>query len=396
MQKPFPSAENNHHHVLRAKRRRLAFSYQESTNYLLVVLTGLVVTILATRLFLFVTGYPQLGGGGLHIAHVLWGGLLMFISGIIFLTQRDKRLFAAGLLGIGMGLFIDELGKFITSDVNYFFEPAAPIIYFFIICVYLIYDQVKRRDGFDPRVELLHQLELVEESVMDGISEEDRAAILTNLHKVKAKSDDEDVQELAEKLIAHMESQSVWIESPTAPWYYKGVDFLVRQVRRSITRLSDWWRVVITYFVLRLFSALFVVVSYLFVLATPSETQISSRFALFGDMVRAFELTRSYEQVLLAVEAISYLVVAFFLILAIETARRRPRLSMRYGRNALMLCLLVADLFAFYFLQFEAALITLFDLMVLAAINLRQQQIETEGIPVSENAAEAGERDRRG
>jgi len=30
-----------------------------------------VVTVLLTRAFLAATGYPQIGGGGLHVAHVL-------------------------------------------------------------------------------------------------------------------------------------------------------------------------------------------------------------------------------------------------------------------------------------------------------------------------------------
>ncbi len=44
-------------------------------------ITGFLVTTLATvvltRLLLGLTGFPQLGGGGVHISHVLWGGLLM-------------------------------------------------------------------------------------------------------------------------------------------------------------------------------------------------------------------------------------------------------------------------------------------------------------------------------
>jgi hypothetical protein len=38
-------------------------------------LVAAVVTVLVTRAFLHMTGYPQVGGGGLHVAHVLWGGL---------------------------------------------------------------------------------------------------------------------------------------------------------------------------------------------------------------------------------------------------------------------------------------------------------------------------------
>src|SRR5438477_4383867 len=41
--------------------------------YLQDFLVATVVTILLTRLFLGLTGFPRLGGGGLHVAHLLWG-----------------------------------------------------------------------------------------------------------------------------------------------------------------------------------------------------------------------------------------------------------------------------------------------------------------------------------
>ena len=36
-----------------------------------------IATVGLVRAFLIVTGYPKVGGHGLHVAHVLWGGLLM-------------------------------------------------------------------------------------------------------------------------------------------------------------------------------------------------------------------------------------------------------------------------------------------------------------------------------
>jgi hypothetical protein len=53
--------------------------------YLETFLVAAIASILTIRLVLRLTGYPQLGGGGLHIAHVLWGGLLMMASIIILL-----------------------------------------------------------------------------------------------------------------------------------------------------------------------------------------------------------------------------------------------------------------------------------------------------------------------
>ncbi len=40
----------------------------------------LLNTVIATRVYLELTGYPQLGNSVLHIAHALWGGLLLIIA----------------------------------------------------------------------------------------------------------------------------------------------------------------------------------------------------------------------------------------------------------------------------------------------------------------------------
>ena len=38
------------------------------------------MAVLVTRLYLTLTGFPKVGGGGLHLAHLLWGGLLMLAA----------------------------------------------------------------------------------------------------------------------------------------------------------------------------------------------------------------------------------------------------------------------------------------------------------------------------
>jgi hypothetical protein len=39
-----------------------------------------IATVLVIRTELWLTNYPQLGGSGLHIAHLLWGALLMLLA----------------------------------------------------------------------------------------------------------------------------------------------------------------------------------------------------------------------------------------------------------------------------------------------------------------------------
>jgi hypothetical protein len=121
-----------------------------------------VATILVIRLQLWLTNYPKLGGGKLHIAHLLWGGFGMLIALILLLSfvGRSLRQPAAVVGGIGFGFFIDEVGKFVTSDNNYFFKPAAAIIYIVFILIFLATRAMRRRHGFTAREYLVNAMDL--------------------------------------------------------------------------------------------------------------------------------------------------------------------------------------------------------------------------------------------
>src|SRR4051812_6219463 len=98
-----------------------------------------IASLLIIRFFLHLTGYPQLGGGRIHIAHMLWGGFLMLFALVLLFGFLGKttRQAAAIFGGVGFGLFIDELGKFISRDNNYFYQPAVAIIYVIFIALFL-------------------------------------------------------------------------------------------------------------------------------------------------------------------------------------------------------------------------------------------------------------------
>jgi hypothetical protein len=138
---------------------------RHAERYILITLLSFALTVGATRLFLNVTGFPQLGSGSLHISHVLWGGLFLFAAVILALTFINQRLFtlSAILSGIGVGLFIDEVGKFITSEYDYFVPSAAPIIYSFFLLTVLVYTLVVHRKRRDTRLQLYELLGDLEE-----------------------------------------------------------------------------------------------------------------------------------------------------------------------------------------------------------------------------------------
>ncbi len=143
-------------------------------------------TILIIRTELWLTNYPQLGGHGLHIAHLLWGGLLMLLAIGLLVTflGRSSRRTAAVVGGVGFGFFIDELGKFVTSDNDYFFKPAAAMIYAIFIALFLANRAMRRRRGLSAAERTSNAVELLGEAARGGFSEQDRRRALALLDGV--------------------------------------------------------------------------------------------------------------------------------------------------------------------------------------------------------------------
>jgi len=104
-----------------------------------VFVVASILTIIVTRLYLLLTGFPTIGGGHMHIAHVLWGGGLLTVALLMALLSREMdHLPIAVIGGVGFGLFIDEIGKFVTHDNNYFYKDAFYLMYLCLLGVWLI------------------------------------------------------------------------------------------------------------------------------------------------------------------------------------------------------------------------------------------------------------------
>jgi len=143
-------------------------------------LVAAVAAVLVTRAFLQATGFPKVGGDGLHIAHLLPGGLLMVVGLMLLFVFLDRRVqhIAALVAGIGFGLFIDEIGKFITSDNDYFFQPAVSIIYVVFIAMFLVVRTVLSAPALSPRESLANALFLLVDGVDGSTEEQTRSRII--------------------------------------------------------------------------------------------------------------------------------------------------------------------------------------------------------------------------
>lgn len=148
-----------------------------ATRHLGTFLAVTAATVLVTRALLAASGYPQLGGEGLHIAHVLWGGLLMAVAFLLLLSFLGPVLRPIGAVvgGVGFGLFVDEVGKFVTDDNDYFYEPTAAIIYATVVALGLVVEALHGRRPRDPREALAGALDDAVAGVVGGFTPEARS-----------------------------------------------------------------------------------------------------------------------------------------------------------------------------------------------------------------------------
>ena len=146
-------------------------------------LVSAIVTILGIRIYLAATGYPQVGGATLHVAHMLWGGLGMVIAiGILLIFASDVWKTPAAIIGgAGFGCFIDELGKFITKDNDYFYRPAIALIYAVLVLLFLIARTIDRVDKITASDHLFYAVQAVESLAIGHLDRERQQAALKHL-----------------------------------------------------------------------------------------------------------------------------------------------------------------------------------------------------------------------
>ena len=170
---------------------------QDASNNLLDFLIWAVISLFGVRLFLQIFDNPIIGRGNWHIAHVLWGGLFMLIGIIVLIVFYGKSSIKVASIfgGIGWGLFIDEIGKYITKDNNYWFRPAIAFIYISFILIFFLYRILEKKTKIAP-ISLWHELFDDFEEIINQLSDEAKLERILNygdmnqLRKVlKAKKD---------------------------------------------------------------------------------------------------------------------------------------------------------------------------------------------------------------
>ncbi|MGC4935297.1 hypothetical protein ACLQ3C_16640 [Gordonia sp. DT30] len=154
------------------------------TAYILIAVT----TILVTRAYLTATGFPQVGGASLHIAHALYGAALMTVAMVVqwLFLGRNARIVGIVLGGVGFGLFLDEVGKFVTKTNDYFYHPAADIMYLSMMVVIIGGNLVRFARRPTAHESLTNAAEIAAQGLVTGLGRRRREVAMTLAARAEA------------------------------------------------------------------------------------------------------------------------------------------------------------------------------------------------------------------
>jgi hypothetical protein len=337
-------------------------------------LIAAVAAILGIRGFLHLSGYPTVGGESLHVAHMLWGGVGMLVAlGLLlgFLGKPAKSA-AAVIGGAGWGTFIDELGKFLTHDNDYFFEPTFALIYVTFVLMYVAWERLHSRT-LSRQDALANALELMLEAVRKDMDAEEQRRALDLL----ARSDPSDA-------VARSLSRAL-AEVELAPASRPGLLYRARRGMRDLYRWlvrRRWFAtaligffvlhalntIVQTVVVMREFATALALVSFGLLLAgvllRPGRSDRATRIsvpAAVAVLVAALLAAAAVAHQLLPhlsffewAELVSSVVPALFVLVGIVRLRGSRLEAYRTFKTAVLTMIFITQFFAFYHQQLLA------------------------------------------
>ena len=183
---------------------------ENASGLVLIMMMWAVSSVILTRIYLKLFNNPMIVFGHWHIAHVLWGGLLMIIAMVTVLAFEGNKIkkVGAAVFGVGWGLFIDEIGKYLSKDNNYWFQPAVIFIYISFIIIFLVYRYLDRTSIKSDKAIFYSVLTKLEEVANDDLEKSEKDYLIRKL-KLIVNSKDKNISGVAKSLMVTVKKLEV-------------------------------------------------------------------------------------------------------------------------------------------------------------------------------------------
>lgn len=339
--------------------------------YLLIMLISFAGSVSVTRLFLELTGYPQLGGGELHIAHVLWGGLLLFTGSLLPLIFSNRWMLdlSALLSGVGVGLFIDEVGKFITQSNDYFYPTAAPIIYAFFLLSVLLFIQIRKPKKSDARENLYMAFQDLQELLDNDLSIKEHREIINHLKVPLAEASDSQLKSLAEALNEYLKTRELNLV-PHEPSFLEKWQFRYRVIEaRWLKRNLFRWLLIIALISIGIFALIW---PWVVINAFQDQSILTELFqGLVNNNLVRNQSGLTWFEAHIAMEGVLGIINIFCGLLLLF---RRESTAVRIAIANFLVIFTISNLLLFYFDQFSTIINATVQLLIFLGLVRFQQR----------------------
>ncbi len=338
----------------------------EASEYFEVFLVSAVSSILVIRLFLRLTGYPQIGNSNLHIAHMLWGGLLMLISIMVLLFFLSRRVewWAALFGGIGFGTFIDEVGKFVTQDNDYFFQPSVAIMYVIFILIYVAVHTIQTHWSYTQREYLINAIEGMKEIALRDLDEGEKKRAIEYLNR----SDPVDPLVISTKnMLSNTRAAAV-----PRPGPYDLSRLFLNKLYLAVIGKRAFAGTVIAIFLLKFVVTTSAVIFYVFFWGLGWERILNS--SIFSNLAKRF-YNISFVG---GAEILSSLASGIFVFIGIYYIRKSKLMAYQMFERSILISIFLTQVFIFYQKEFAALVGLSINILLLLVIKFMIEREKSE------------------
>ncbi len=341
--------------------KRMWIMRENASDLILQIMIWAIGTILATRYWLEMMGWPTISFGDWHIAHVLWGGLLMMVAMILIITNYGRRILKIGaiIFGIGWGLFIDEIGKYLTKDNDYWFQPAIIFIYISFIVLFLIYRYIDKLDDH-TNLSLLYSVMADTEKILDGeLTKKTKDKILLKIDKYIKQESGTDKKQFAleykkviDQIITIKKQKTAWsnVFSVIANFSYKKI------LRKKLIELG-----------LAVYSLVYVLEK---IIDTYRLFTTNNKLEILQNKYYLYDFLKTSDFYMIGGKIFFEIIVALTFGIGIYYAMvlRKTKKALTWFQYGLLISIFFASVFRFYFEQFGGVMDVLISIGIYYAV----------------------------
>ena len=288
---------------------------------------------------------------GTMISYVFYGGQAKKLSAIVF--------------GVGLGWFVDEIGKYLTKDNDYFFQPAFSLIYIFFIILFLIYRYLEKSVPKDPKAILFQVMDKLEELSEDDLEKSEKIVLLKELKEVQKKGD-EKTKSLAFEL-GHLIERVVPIEDRADGWMVRFWQTIRRFSYQKVFRRKWVLRILL---VLAVVYAISGMIDSVYILGRFKENRIFDLW--YGD----WELLNKTDLRIFTIKALSDGLTSLLFAGGIYWLwRGKKTRGFSFFQYGMLVNIFLTSVFKFYFEQFSGVLGVAVSIVVLEGVKKLKKEL---------------------